>query len=189
MIDGFSAQAKPHCSVFIATSADGYIARADGAIDWLGCVELAGEDYGFAAFYETVDVLVMGRGTYDTAIGFPEWPYAGKRVFVMTHRPTRPRHDEVFVACTPDEVLERAAADGATHVYVDGGVVIGQFLAAGRIDHMTISIIPMILGSGVRLFGGGEGEHRLELEGTQAWPASGLVQLRYRSGTFSSSDV
>ena len=181
--------ANPQCSVFIATSADGYIAREDGTIDWLESVELPGEDYGFAAFYETVDALVMGRGTYDTAIGFPEWPYAGKRVYVMTHRPTQPRQGEVFVAGSPDEVLELAAVAGATHVYVDGGAVIGQFLAAGRIDHMTISIIPMILGSGVRLFGGGEGEHRLELEGTQAWPASGLVQLRYRSGTFSSSET
>ena len=171
---------RPRCSVFIATSADGYIARPDGAIDWLDAVQLEGEDYGYAAFYESVDALIIGRGTYDTAVGFPEWPYAEKLVYVMTHRPGPARYNEVFVAGTPDDVLRRLEDDRAAHAYVDGGNVIGQFLAAGRIDHMTLSIVPVILGAGIPLFRDGGAEHGLEFEGAQSWPMSGLVQIRYR---------
>lgn len=172
---------RARCSVFIATSLDGYIARPDGAIDWLARVELPDEDYGFVAFYASVDALVMGRATYDTARSFPEWPYAGKRVYVLTHRPVEARHGEVFVDGAADDVLGRVSADGATHVYVDGGVTIGQFLRARLIDRLTISVIPIILGAGVRLFNGGEAEHGLELEEARSWPESGLVQLRYRT--------
>lgn len=85
---------RPRCSVFIATSADGYIARKTGAIDWLDRVQ--GPDYGYAAFFASVDTLVMGSATYDTMLGFGDWPYAGKRVIVLTHRPTTPRRDEAF---------------------------------------------------------------------------------------------
>jgi dihydrofolate reductase len=173
--------ARPRCSVFIATSLDGYIAREDGGIDWLDRVQLPGEDYGFAAFFDTIDALVMGRGTYDTVIGFPEWAYTGKRVYVLTHRPAEPRHGEVFLSGTADEVLERAGRDGVQHAYIDGGVVIGQFMAARLIHHLTISIIPVVLGGGRPLFGGGEGEHALELEDVRTWKASGLTQLRYRA--------
>jgi len=160
-------------SVFIATSLDGYIARADGAIDWLSIVERPGEDYGFAAFFATVDTLVMGRGTYDVVTAFPQWPYGTKRVVVLTHRPAAPRDGVEFFSGD----LTELRLPGRT--YVDGGNVIQQFLAADRIDDLTISIIPIVLGAGIRLFAGGEGEHRLELAGSQAWD-SGLVQLRYR---------
>jgi len=159
-------------SVFIATSLDGYIARANGAIDWLSIVERPGEDYGFAAFFATVDTLVMGRGTYDVVRAFPQWPYGTKRVVVLTHRPAEPRDGVEFFAGDIGELQL------AGRTYVDGGNVIQQFLAADRIDDMTVSIIPIVLGGGIRLFGGGEGEHRLRLEGHQAWD-SGLVQLRY----------
>ena len=171
--------ASPRCSVFIATSVDGYIARQDGGIDWLDRVQVAGEDYGFGAFWVTVDALVIGRGTYDTACGFAEWPYAGKQVVVMTHRPGTSRHGERYAAGTPAEVL---AGTRATRVYVDGGNVIRQFVAAGLIDDVTISVVPVVLGAGIRLFAGGEGEHAWALAGTQSWP-SGLVQLRYRASS------
>jgi dihydrofolate reductase len=160
-------------SVFIATSLDGYIARRDGGIDWLDLVASPGEDYGFAAFYATVDTLVMGRGTYDTALGFPAWPYAGKRVIVLTHRPGESKHGEEFFA---GDVTDLAVSG---RVYVDGGNVIRQFLAANLIDDLTLSIIPILLGDGLRLFDAGIGEHRLVLEEHRAFP-TGLVQLRYR---------
>ena len=169
---------RPRCSAFIAASLDGYIARPDGAIDWLTPFNTPTEDYGFARFYETVDALVIGRGTYDTVLGFDAWPYAGKRVIVMTRRPlaTAPRHGEETFAGEAAEVAVRVAgaAAGARRVYVDGGDVIRQI-----VDDVTISIVPIVLGGGIRLFAGGEGEHRLELEGQRAW-ASGLVQMRYR---------
>ncbi|MET0790969.1 MAG: dihydrofolate reductase, partial [Polyangiaceae bacterium] len=71
------------CSVFIATSLDGYIARADGSIDYLSIVERAGEDYGYRAFFDSIDTLIIGRSTYDLALSFDPWPYAGKRCVVL----------------------------------------------------------------------------------------------------------
>jgi dihydrofolate reductase len=164
-------------SVFIATSLDGYIARPDGGLDWLGVVERRGEDYGYAAFAATYDVLVMGRRTYDTVLGFDAWPYLGKRVIVMTHRPLVSRHGEEAFDGSAEALVHRLAAEHARRLYIDGGVVIRQFLAAGLVDDLTISIIPIVLGAGIPLFGGTE--HGLTLEGVERFE-SGLVQLRYR---------
>jgi len=168
---------RPRFSVFIAMSIDGYIARRDGSIDWLQIVHPLDESHGYDAFFASVDALVVGRGTYDTVQTFPEWPYGAKRVIVLTHRPAEPRHGvEPFDGQVID-LVEKLA--GATRVYVDGGAAIRQFLAADLIDDMTISVVPIVLGDGIRLFPGGEGEHRLALEGHRTWP-SGLAQLRYR---------
>jgi dihydrofolate reductase len=169
---------RPRCSVFIALSVDGFIAHADGTFDFLSIVEEAGQDYGFADFFGSVDALVIGRNTYETALGFPEWPYAGKRCIVITHRDTPSRHGEQFFAGEPAALVEQLALAGAQRLYVDGGAVIRQFLAANLIDDMTLSLIPTLLGQGIPLFGAEVPEQRLVLEGSQAYP-SGLVQLRY----------
>lgn len=166
------------CSVFIATSLDGFIARPDGGLDWLSVVSSPGEDYGYAAFASTVDVLVTGRATYDVVSAFPEWPYAGKRVVVLTHRPAESRHGEEFFAGSVRELADTLAAQGVRRIYVDGGAVIRQFLDAGLLDDLTLSVIPIVLGDGIRLFDRGR-EVGLALDGVQSFP-SGLVQLRYR---------
>jgi dihydrofolate reductase len=170
---------RPRCSVFIAASLDGYIARRDGTIDWLDVVQRPGEDHGFRAFFDSVDTLVMGRRTYETALGFPAWPYAGKNCVVLTHAGPPSRHGERFHAGDPRPLLEGLAAEGARRVYVDGGVVITQFLADGLVDDLTLSIIPILLGDGARLFGPGGLERTLTLVRSQPYP-SGLVQLEYR---------
>jgi dihydrofolate reductase len=167
----------PRYSVFIATSVDGYIARANGDISWLDIVHPLDESHGYAAFFASIDTIVVGRGTYDTVLGFADYPYAGKRVIVMTHRPVELRPGAEAFAGTARELVARLG--DAKHVYVDGGNVIAQFFAANLIDDVTLSIVPIVLGGGIRLFAGGEGEHRLELVGRQSWP-SGLVQQRYR---------
>lgn len=168
---------SPRFSVFIATSLDGYIARTNGAIDWLAIVHPVDEAHGYQAFLASVDAIVLGRGTYDTVLGFDQWPYPGKRVVVMTHRPAEARHGEEFFSGSAVELAARLGE--AQRVYVDGGNVVSQFFAAGLIDDVTISVIPILLGDGIRLFSGGEGEHRLELESQRSWP-SGMVQMRYR---------
>jgi dihydrofolate reductase len=168
---------RPQFSAFIGMSLDGYIARSDGNIDWLSIVHPLDETHGYAAFFASIDTIVVGRGTWDTVMGFPEWSYTGKRVIVMTRRPAETRHGEELFAGTPRDLLPRLAK--STRVYVDGGNVIGQFFAAGLIDDITVSILPIVLGGGIRLFNGGEGEHRLELEGQRVWP-TGLMQMRYR---------
>jgi dihydrofolate reductase len=163
--------------VYIATSLDGFIARPDGGLDWLTAVERPGEDYGYRAFFDAVDALVLGRRTYDAVLGFAAWPYAGKRCVVLTHDAPAPRHGERFFAGDPAALLDELGRDGARRVYLDGGVVIRACLAAGLVDELTLSIVPVLLGAGVPLFGGVPG--RLELEASRAFP-SGLVQARYR---------
>jgi dihydrofolate reductase len=163
--------------VFIAASLDGYIARTDGSIDFLQIVHPLDESHGYSAFFDSIDTIVVGRGTYDTVLGFDEWPYSGKRVVVLTRRPVELRHGTETFAGAVTELVPRLA--GAARVYVDGADVIRQFFAANLIDDVVLSIIPIVLGGGIRLFPGGEGEHRLDLESQRSWP-SGMVQVRYR---------
>ena len=167
------------CSVFIAVSVDGFIARPDHGLDWLARVERPGEDYGYAAFADSVDTLVLGRRTHDAVTAFPEWPYAGKRVIVLTRRSLPAQHGEETFAGPVEALVDRLSTDGARRVYLDGGQVIQQALAAGVIDDLTLSVIPVVLGAGIRLFGVAGPERGLVLAGVEAFP-SGLVQLRYR---------
>lgn len=166
------------CAAFLAASLDGFIARPDGGLDWLEPFQTAGEDYGYQAFAASCDAAVIGRATYDVVLGFGDagWPYHGKRVIVLTHRATAPRHGEELIAAAPAEVIARLG--GSTRAYVDAGDVIRQFLAAGLLAELTISIIPIVLGAGVPLFGGLR-ETEAVLDGVRGYP-SGVVQARYR---------
>lgn len=166
------------CSVYIATSLDGFIARPDGGLDWLARVQRDGEDYGYAEFLAGVDTLILGRNTYDTVLGFGEWPFAGKRVIVMSSRAIASTQGERQFAGEPRTLVEQLEAEGARRAYVDGGALIRSWLRAGLIDDLTLSIVPIVLGRGLPLFGELP-EQALELEASQAY-ASGLVQLRYR---------
>lgn len=166
-------------SVFMAMSLDGFIAGPGGSLGWLEPFEKSGEDYGFPAFFESVDGLVIGRNTYETVLGFEAWPYGHKRMVVLTHRPATARHGEEFAAEEPAALLERLGREGLRHVYVDGGAVARAFLRAGLVDELTLSVVPVVLGGGVRLFGEGEPGRPLRLLGSRSWP-SGMVQVRYR---------
>jgi dihydrofolate reductase len=177
---GASAR-RPRCSVFIAVSVDGYIAREDGAIDWLAAVQQPAEDYGYQQFFDSVDALVVGRKTYDFARELEPWPYAGKRCIVFTHRPVASRNSEEHFAGSPESLVEQLGRDGVRRVYVDGGKVIQQFLAAKLIDDLTVSVVPVVLGGGIRLFGSDGPEQRLTLAEARSWP-TGLAQLCYRVG-------
>lgn len=166
-------------SAFLGATLDGFIAEADGGLGFLEPFER--EEHGYAAFYASVDTLLMGRKTYDTVLGFGAWPFSDRRVVVLSRNPGTPRFGERFLSGEPRSVLERLAADGARHVYADGGEVVTQFLAAGCLDSLSVSILPLVLGTGVRLFATSPGMHRLTLESARALD-SGVVQLRYRLG-------
>jgi dihydrofolate reductase len=174
---------RPRVSVFLAASLDGFIARRDGAIDWLSIVERPDEDYGFKAFYASIDTLVIGRKTYDTALGFAAWPYVGKRCVVVTGSTSRPaRHGETFHSGALPALFARLGDEGTRHIYVDGGTVVAQALAAGLVDMLTLSVIPVLLGEGTPLAPQLGRDVHLELVGHRAF-ASGLVQLEYRPNT------
>ena len=181
-----TAESAPEvrASVFIATSLDGFIAREDGGIDWLGADPTAdeGEDYGFQAFFDTVDALVMGRNSWAIVESFPGWPYGDKRVVVLTTKGIDVREDlrdkVEQMSGTPREILARLGASGVRHVYVDGGKTVQGFLSEGLIQRMIITRIPVLIGSGIPLFGDLPHDVRLRHVRTQAYEA-GLVQSEY----------
>ena len=167
-------------SVFIATSLDGFIARQDGALDWLPVN--GGEPHGYDEFMATVDDLVIGRKTFDTVLTFDAWPYGRKPVVVLSTRPSEWKAPDGAVcegmAGTPHEIVARLTQRGMKHLYIDGGVTIQGFLEAGLIQHLTITRIPVLLGSGIPLFGSLSHDIRLEHVATRSYP-SGMVQSEY----------
>jgi len=170
---------KPFVSVFLGISIDGCIAGENGDLSWLA--ELAPdspEATGYTALMAQVDTLLIGRTTYDAVLGFEPWPYAGKRVVVLSHRDFAPRHGEQRRAGGVRDVLEELAGEGCRHVYLDGGAVIRAALREGVIDGLTLSVLPVLLGRGVRLFEDGLPRSHWRLEATRQLP-SGVAQLRY----------
>jgi len=170
-------------SVFIATSLDGFIAREDGAIDWLEeWSGGSGEDYGYRAFMESVDCLVMGRKTYEQVLTFSGWPYGEKPVVVLSHRSLAiPDHlaDTVeAMSGSPETVAQTLSKRGADHVYIDGGETIRGFLNAGLIHRLIITTIPVLIGAGIRLFGPLSGDIKLHCVQTRQF-TDGLVQSEY----------
>lgn len=176
-------------SVYIATSLDGFIARNDGSIDWLtdaNAVIPPGEDCGYAAFMSKVDVLIMGRNTYDQVAGFDPWPYEGRRVVVLTSRSAELRQGPgiQLEASTesPLQLMTRLGSEGFKHAYVDGGKVIQSFLSFGLIDTITITTIPVLIGNGRPLFGGLPKDIKLQLIESRAFEF-GFTQATYRART------
>jgi dihydrofolate reductase len=169
---------RPGTAAFLGMSLDGFIAGPNDELDWLERGGGPPEDHGFTAFFGSVDALLIGRRTWDVVRGFPEWPYGEKPVHVLTHRPGEARHGERFHAGVPAAVLEALGAAGARRVYVDGGAVVSQVLAAGLLDELTVSILPVVLGAGIRLFQETGPERWLTLESSRPF-AGGMVQLRY----------
>lgn len=173
--------------VFIGVSLDGFIARRDGDIDWLTDPP-GGRDHArissshpaldWDAFFPTVDHLVMGRGTYEKVLGFDGWPYEGVRVVVLSS--TLDTDDpRIMIARTLDEVRHLLHSAGADQVYVDGGQVIQTFLRAGLIDEITLAWAPMLIGSGLPLFGVLDADVHLTLLASNA-SDSGMVHATYR---------
>ena len=166
-------------SVFIGTSLDGFIARSDGSLDFLP--PGGGEPHGYDEFMASVDALVIGRKTYETVLAFESWPYGDKPVFVLSTRPLAPAPDGAVVEHLPGPLLDiprRLAARGIHHVYVDGGVTIQGFLQAGLIQRLIITRVPVLIGTGIPLFGATQGDIRLKHIATREY-ASGLVQSEY----------
>ena len=170
--------ARVRASVFVGTSLDGFIARTNGAFDFL---PEEPEPHGYEEFFATVDALLMGRKTYETVLGFGQWPYGRKPVFVMSHRPLPPAPEGAvveWVTGTPPEIMATLGTRGIGHVYVDGGQTVQQFLKAGLIDRITITKVPVLIGSGISIFGALDGDVRLRHVRTRQFP-SGLVQSEY----------
>ena len=166
-------------SVFIGTSLDGFIARLNGDLDFLP--PGGGEPHGYDEFMASVDALVIGRKTFETVLGFDAWPYGEKPVFVLSTRLLAPAPAGAVVerlSGTPADIVSQLAARGIRHVYVDGGITIQRFLQAGLIQRLIITRVPVLIGTGIPLFGALPRDIVLRHVATRQY-ASGLVQSEY----------
>ena len=166
-------------SVFVGTSLDGFIARADGSFDFL--LAAGGEPHGYDEFMATVDALVIGRNTLEAVLKFPAWPYGDRPVFVLSTRelPAVPRGAIVErLSGAEADIVAHVSARGIRHVYVDGGITIQRFLRAGLIQRLIITRVPTLIGEGIPLFGATLRDILLKHVATRQY-ASGLVQSEY----------
>lgn len=171
-------------SAFIATSLDGYIARENGDLDWLPGSEGddQSEDFGFTEFFASVDCLVMGRHSLEAVLRFPEWPYEGKRVIVLSRtmkRAPAPVQGKIALySGSLTGLVDRLVTEGCTRIYVDGGATIRSFLSEGLLTDITICIVPILLGKGIPLFAEVGKDIPLRHRETRSYD-NGLVQSVY----------
>ncbi len=192
-------------SVFLGMSVDGFIARLDGDISWLdgggdsgdaaapddgsaplpddGSAPLPddgeGGDFGFGEFVGGVDALVMGRSTYEFIAPFAEWPYQGRPVHVLSTTLEPGADGRIRVHRSLDEAVAALSAAGYRRVYVDGGRTVHAFLRAGLVADLTLSRVPVLIGTGHTPFGELAADIRLEHVRTRSF-AGGMVQSTYR---------
>ena len=165
-------------TVFVGTSLDGFIARKDGSFDFLPTDP---EPHGFEEFLASVDALVMGRNTWDVVRAFDGWPYGEKRVVVLSSRPldlSKAKGRAEQMSGEPADIAAALAAQGAHHLYVDGGITVQRFLRAGLIRRIIVTRVPVLIGEGIPLFGALSRDVRLKHVATRSFP-SGLVQSEY----------
>ena len=166
--------------LYIAMSLDGFIAKHDDDISFLSQVEQEGEDYGYSAFIEIVDTVILGRKTYDKVLsmGF-EVPYGERDVYVLT-RSSNPDSGTVhYYSGNLTDLISRLKKQDGKNIYCDGGAeTVHAFVRDDLFDELIISIIPILLGDGIRLFGQNFQEQQLQLIQSRSFE-KGLVQLHY----------
>ena len=166
---------------YIATSADGYIARKDGGIDWLNRPRAAG-DYGMSDFFKTVDAVVWGRKTYDLSLGMKGGKMSSKmNSYVFTHNPPKKKQKGIeFVNEPVKEFAARLRAIPGKDIWMmGGGGVIASFLEAGELDDVIMHVIPTFIGAGIPLLAPQRMTVELDLVESHAY-SDGVVKLHYR---------
>jgi dihydrofolate reductase len=181
-------KSKSEVILYIATSLDGYIAREDGSVDWLDSFQASGNDYGYTAFYQQIGAVVMGSATYEQVLELlPDaWAYAPLPSYIVTTRELNTsRHADIHL-CQLDEMPNKLASLRQTlaktekpHIWlVGGGQLNHAFLQAGWVDKLIISVMPVVLGAGIPLFGAKPHHQHLRLE-QSITDVDGVVQLTY----------
>ena len=171
--------------VYIATSADGFIARSDGSIDWLNRPRTAG-DYGMGEFFKSIDTILFGRKTYDISLTFSKKgkpPSHGSKIksYVFTHQPpVKPVKGIEFVNEPINEFAKRLRATPGKDIFMmGGGGLIGSFLDAGELDEFIIHVIPTFIGEGIPLIAPARRDVQLSLLATHAYE-DGVVKMHYQ---------
>ncbi len=167
--------------IYLAISLDGYIAGPAGDMSWLDPYAESGEDTGFTDLLDRVDAVVMGRRTFEFVEGTGQWPYT-KPVFVLRSSPIsipeRLAGKIQFLGGSPAGIIKTLEQQGYMTLYIDGGKVIRDFLAADLIQEMTLTRVPLLLGKGVELFEKGAVSRSFRHVETRSFP-TGLVMSRY----------
>jgi dihydrofolate reductase len=167
-------------SVFCGVSVDGFLARPDHSLDFL---DAGGhEPHGFEEFYRSVDVVVIGRKTFEVVLAFGEWPYGKKQVVVLSSNPLNLSSikDGVVeqMSGEPAEIVTQLKARSFKHAYIDGGITIQRFLSSGLINRMIVTRVPILIGTGIPLFGPIPHDITLRHVATRTFKG-GLVQSEY----------
>jgi len=170
-------------SLYIATSLDGYIAKPNDDLSFLKLVEKEGEDYGYAKFTSTIDTIILGRKTYDWVlreIGTSHYDNGERNVYVIT-RTQRPSVGKTkFYTGNLTELVRQLKGENGKNIYCDGGAeIINELLKSDLVDEFIISVIPVLVGSGTRLFKDGRPQQQLELLNAKTFDI-GLIQMHYR---------
>jgi dihydrofolate reductase len=166
--------------LYIAMTLDGYIAKEDGDISFLSTVESPGEDYGYSDFIKTVDTVIMGRKTYDKVLSFGiEFPHKDRKCYVLSRLKKGKDENVDFFSGDIAELITKIRKAEGLDIFCDGGAeVIFELMKQNLIDKYVISVIPVLLGSGISLFKSGRPEQKIKLTRSVAFK-SGLVQLCY----------
>lgn len=170
-------------SLFIATSLDGYIAKPNNDLSFLKLVEKEGEDYGYSEFTNTIDTIILGRKTFDYVlkeIGSSHYDNGKRDVFVITRTEKPSFGRTTFYTGNLTELVQRLKSESGKNIYCDGGAeIINELLKSDLIDELIISIVPILVGNGTKLFKDGRPEQQLELLNSKTFDM-GLVQLHYK---------
>ncbi len=167
--------------LYIAASLDGYIAKPNDDLSFLSIVQQDGEDYGYSDFVHSVDTVILGRRTYDWVMTqVPEFPHADKDSFIIT-RTARPSIGKTnFYTGKLKELISRLKAEQGKNIFIDGGAeIVNELLKENLIDEFIISVIPILVGNGTKLFNDGRPQVTLELISTKQFD-KGLTQLHYK---------
>ncbi len=165
-------------TVFVGISVDGFMARLDGSFDFLPETP---EPHGFEEFWASIDAMLIGRKTYETVLNFGGWGYGKKPVFVLSSQPLAPAPPEAVIehlSGSPENVFKAIEGRGYQHIYLDGAYTIQEFIRAGLVHRLIVTRVPVLIGTGVPLFGEITRDIPLKHIATRTYP-SGLVQSEY----------
>lgn len=167
--------------LFIAASLDGFIAKPNDDMEFLSIVEEEGQDYGYFEFVNSIDTVIMGRKTYDWVMKqVPEFPHADKKTYIITRTPKPDIGNIKFYTGDLKELILRLKQEKGKDIFIDGGAEIANLLMKENlIDEYIISVVPIVVGDGVRLFKEGLPEQKLNLISSKSFP-KGLIQLHYQ---------
>jgi dihydrofolate reductase len=169
--------------LYISMSLDGYIATKDNSLEFLSMVEQEGEDYGYNDFVKSVDAVIIGRKTYEKVIAMGyDYPHTDKDVYIVTRTAKPSIGSFKFYTDDLSRLVNHLKSQPGKNIYCDGGAEIANELIKNNlVDEFIISVIPILLGDGIKLFKDGRAELKLELISAKQFP-KGLTQLHYKCG-------